>query len=497
MKKKDRLNRTIGSIFFWSLVALFIIFEPRPTMVKAQDKDLQQRLEKLETLVQEQKRLLENYEKEMRQLKVELKKQSEGLDEKVQAAVKTPDHMKMLKEIMSDIRLTETKQTPADQELKTIYDEGFYLKGVDDQLRISGWLQGDARFFLDGDNHDNDTFFIRRARFDVRGVLENDWAYRLYATFLGERNGILQEGWLEYRKYPSFRVRAGQVLEPFSLEAIYSALWTDFLERAVIVNSLSPQEDIGVMVFGKLWSNRIEYGLGAFNGQGRNREAVVDDKDFTGRLVFTPFLHSTSFPSLKKLSFGGSYGTGNNKQDLSGFDLKTEAATTFLDIQSGVNQDGRLTRWGLELDYGVGPFGIKGEYLQGRYDDLTKGAAKTYYAQRGAYLTAGYVLTGEDWNLNTTINPRRNFDPAQGGWGAFQLVGRYQFIEVDDNIIHDGFAVGTDKAQTVTLGLNWYWNRHVRFQLNYSYSWFDDIITVNGVPLDKENVIISRFQFVF
>jgi phosphate-selective porin len=133
----------------------------------------------------------------------------------------------------------------------------------------------------------------------VRGVLENDWAYRLYATFLGERNGILQEGWLEYRKYPSFRVRAGQVLEPFSLEAIYSALWTDFLERAVIVNSLSPQEDIGIMVLGKLWDNRFEYGLGDFNGQGRNREAVVDDKDITGRLVFTPFLHSSSLAALK------------------------------------------------------------------------------------------------------------------------------------------------------------------------------------------------------
>jgi hypothetical protein len=87
------------------------------------------------------------------------------------------------------------------------------------------WLQGDARWFLDSDNHDNDTFLIRRARFDVRGVLEDDWLYRIYATFIGERNGVLQEGWLEYRKYPSFRIRAGQVFEPFSLEAIYSALW--------------------------------------------------------------------------------------------------------------------------------------------------------------------------------------------------------------------------------------------------------------------------------
>ena len=76
-------------------------------------------------------------------------------------------------------------------------------------------------------------------------------------------------------------------------------------------------------------------------------------------------------------------------------------------------------------------------------------------------------------------------------------MGRYQFIETDDNIIKSGMAVGTDRAETVTIGLNWYWNRHVRFQLNYSHSWFGDTITVNGVKLDAEDAIISRFQFVF
>jgi phosphate-selective porin OprO/OprP len=494
---RNNSPKMVGSALFLLVAFSLTFFQPGPATAQGPDKDLQQRVERLERVIQEQRRMLDNYEKEMSELKSDLKKQSQTIDEKVQAASRKPEHLEMLREIISDIRLTETPQTPADQEVKTIYDEGFYLKGKDDQLRISGWLQGDARWFLDSDNHDNDTFLIRRARFDVRGVLEDDWLYRIYATFIGERNGVLQEGWLEYRKYPSFRIRAGQVFEPFSLEAIYSALWIDFLERAVIVNTLSPQEDIGIMIFGKLWNNQIEYALGAFNGQGRNREAVVDDKDFTGRLVFTPFLHSSALSALKKLSFGGSFSTGNNKQDLSGFDLRTEATTTFLDVQSGVNQDGRLTRWGLELDYGIGPFGLKTEYLQGRFDNITKGTVQTNWDLRGAYFTAGYVLTGEDWPQSTSVKPKQNFDPAKGGWGAFQLLGRYQFIETNDDLLNKGFAVGTDKARTLTLGLNWYWNRHVRFQLNYSYSWFDDTITVGGAKLDKENVIISRFQYVF
>jgi phosphate-selective porin len=57
--------------------------------------------------------------------------------------------------------------------------------------------------------------------------------------------------------------------------------------------------------------------------------------------------------------------------------------------------------------------------------------------------------------------------------------------------------VGTDRAQIATLGLNWYGNRHVRFQLNYSRTWFKDQITVNGVNLDKEDMVFPRFQYVF
>ena len=57
----------------------------------------------------------------------------------------------------------------------------------------------------------------------------------------------------------------------------------------MIVNALAPQEDIGIMAFGKGWNDQIVYALGFFNGQGRNTAAVVDDKDFTTRIVYSPF----------------------------------------------------------------------------------------------------------------------------------------------------------------------------------------------------------------
>lgn len=364
-------------------------------------------------------------------------------------------------------------------------------------MRIGGWLQFDSRWFLNEGDPNVDTFDIRRARLDIRGVLENDWGYRLYGTFIGERNGILQEGWLEYRKYGGFRIRAGEMLEPFSLEAVYSARWTDFMERASIVSALSPEEDIGIMAFGKIYQDQLTWAMGFFNGQGRNTDAAVDDKDFTTRLVYTPFLHSQSLPLFKELYVGGSLSTGHNERDLEGTEFRTNARTPFFEFQSGVSQDKWLTRWGLEMEYFLGPFHIMSEYLAGHFEKVESGDQSTDLDVDGFYVNLGYVLTGENAARDAAIKPRNVFDLSKGGWGAWEVVGRYQILMTDNELLDLGLADGTDKAQSVTLGLNWFPNRHIRFQFNYDHAWFEDSITVQGERLKNEDTFTTRFLYDF
>ena len=480
-----------------ALVSCWFQFFDAPAFAQGSEKELRERIEKLEKVILDYKRIMEGHEEELRAVKAQLNKQATTVDQKIEAAVKKPEHLEYFREIMQSIRLTEKEETPEEQRLRTLYDEGFYLKGVDDQLRIGGWLQADSRWFLDSGHPENDTFLIRRARLDIRGVLENDWGYRLYGTLIGERNGILQEGWLEYRKYGGLRIRAGQIFEPFSLEAVYSARWTDFLERAMIVNALSPQEDVGIMAFGKVYQDQLTWALGFFNGQGRNRDAVVDDKDFTTRLVYSPFLHSGSLPWLKDLYVGGSFSTGNNERDLSGSDFTTQAFTPFFDFQPGVTQDDRLTRWGLEIEYLYGPLNVKTEFLSGHFKTVRSGNRFGELDVNGFYLNLGYILTGEDSPRDLPIKPRTNFDPSQGGWGAWQLVARYQVLTTNEDLLNLGLARGTDKAQSVTIGLNWFPNRHIRFQFNFDHAWFEDEIIVEGLPLKSENTFTARFLYDF
>jgi phosphate-selective porin len=67
----------------------------------------------------------------------------------------------------------------------------------------------------------------------------------------------------------------------------------------------------------------------------------------------------------------------------------------------------------------------------------------------------------------------------------------------DDELLNLGLATGTDQAQSVTVGLNWFPNRHIRFQLNYDHAWFDDPITVQGERLDNEDTFTTRFLYDF
>ncbi len=58
----------------------------------------------------------------------------------------------------------------------------------------------------------------------------------------------------------------GQLKVPFSLEALYSARWTRFSERAMGPLNLAPFRDVGLNVFGRAFNGRLEYAAGLFNG---------------------------------------------------------------------------------------------------------------------------------------------------------------------------------------------------------------------------------------
>jgi phosphate-selective porin OprO/OprP len=118
-------------------------------------------------------------------------------------------------------------------------------------------------------------------------------------------------------------------------------------------------------------------------------------------------------------------------------------------------------------------------------------------------ITAGWVLTGEDFNFSGGVIPRKPFNPANGGWGALQLVGRYSELDIDDNAF-DGFSDPTRSAsgaREFSVGLNWWLNRNVRVGTSFSHTTFDGGGTGTSAPgavtANAENVLFTRVQLAF
>ncbi len=498
--RKVVLRKKMWGIAFVILcVSSFSTITPGEAVAEERD-GLLERLERLEEVIRQQEDQLKSNREVLMELKTRLEEQQIAT-QKVLVATEAKPMAKgqstkdLVREVLEEIRIESYEQTPEEKRLQTIYDDGFFLRGKDDTLKIGGWYQFDGRFYLDSDHPSANTFTNRRVRFDVRGTLEDYWAYRIYATFVGDP--VIQEAWLEYRQFPFARLKIGQFKEPFSLESQYSARWIDFVERSIGVTTMQPAEDIGVMLSGNFWDNRAVYGVGFFNGQGRNGNAVVDDKDVTGRIAVQPF-RADKDSLLEKLYVGGSFGFGHNERALGSRDVKTAGQTSFVDFVADAQSDDDLVRYDLELEWLLGPFDFTTEFISTDFDKVQSGSTEEDLTMNSWYATVSYVLTGEDAMRNKPIRPKEKFDLKQGGLGAWQLLGRYERFWLDDkDVIDQGIASGTDGADVYTIGLTWWPNFHLKFMLNYVYTDFDEEITVSNQTMNDENIVLMRGQLNF
>lgn len=91
---------------------------------------------------------------------------------------------------------------------------------------------------------------------------------------------------------------------------------------------------------------------------------------------------------------------------------------------------------------------------------------------QGGYAEAGYILTGETRKYNPGsasyggVNPAHPFSLDGGGWGAWEIAGRYSTMDLN-NQIGSIAGVAGGRQNVYTLALNWYVNRNVRFMFDY------------------------------
>ena len=220
------------------------------------------------------------------------------------------------------------------------------------------------------------------------------------------------------------------------------------------------------------------------------------DKDLAFRLEYSPFRNSKSF-WLKGLQFAGNATWGNESSSTSPAGqtiARTPNRFTFFASQTAF---GERLRYGGDFAWWVGPASLKFEYDVQTNERNGLGPAGSNLDEvtaTGWYVSSTWVVTGEDKQRSGNVIPRRPFMPFsdQGGLGAIEVGLRWAELSFDSDSpvnlfssslspvnIPGGGTTATNSAQSLTVGLNWYFNEWTRAMLNWNYYRYDNPV---GTP---------------
>ncbi len=311
------------------------------------------------------------------------------------------------------------------------------------KIKVFGFIQPEYNYTLS--DPAESTFKFRRARIGVRGRLFEDWTYYMMletSPFIGGvGSAYLMDAFVTWDKYNWARLSVGSYKQPFGLEVQTACHALMTIDRAIVSDQLVvPQRDYGISIWGGNVNTRLNYAFAIMNGSGLNKVDNNNKKDLIGRVTYKLFDFMT---------IGGSYRYGFPKLN---------------------NNEDERTTYGGEVLFDINNLHIQGEYIhdEGAFDpgaDTGCGSEPLALGNErdGAY---GMIWYDTKWNL--------------------QPVFKYEFFDQDLDLKDVPYRY----SERMTIGVNYFFNKSVRLQVNYQAN----IETVINEDNDK---FLAQIQVVF
>ena len=358
-------------------------------------------------------------------------------------------------------------------------------------LALRALVQFDAAYFAQGRNPAsvdlNSGTNFRRAQLGFQGTVYNDWSYNFIYDFGGngvENRGYIYNAYLEYDGFKPFYIRAGAYTPSEGLEDQTGSGDLFFLERASAsdiarnIAGAPSREAISAYVQGDTYLASVSY-TGKKTTDGTSTGASVGTFDSQEAVIGRAAWLAVSQPDVKwlidghiteilKLSDAAASPGPNTIRFSNGPEVAVDASRT---VDTGNIDAHHVREFGFETAGEYSAFFAQGGWF--RYEIERRIAAPSpnftgYYA----FLT--YSLTGEQHPYDPATASFRNIRPAKplgtpGGWGAWEILARYSSVDLDylpfNTAATGGIAGG--EQDVWALGVNWYPNAAIKFQLNY------------------------------
>jgi phosphate-selective porin OprO/OprP len=372
---------------------------------------------------------------------------------------------------------------------------------VGEEVRISGRvglkLSLDAAAFHSSDREQPipDGAAVRQFTLYTTGQFGTSAEPTLYSLQFGSVGGTfyLSEGWLRWQGVGYVHnVEAGYETVPQTLENIYSFTALTFMEASSMSLAFSPGKRLGIEAFRTFADERLHVSAGAYS---IGSDPGLDGGTVTQTLLY-PVVRVTGLPiftdhgnnDVTLLHLGLSVGYQFAKGSQFEFRSRPESFVAPYLVDTGQIDANQASLYGLEAIFMDGPFTLTGELAGTQLKGDTQ--ANTFW---GGYVSAGYFLTGEQRGYNKregslagTLQPNHDFSWKDKTWGAWEVAVRLSYLDLNSGPVVGGrMAIGM-------AGLNWYWNRYLRWQLNAGYA-----NVIDGPSPGNLYILQARLQTVF
>lgn len=412
---------------------------------------------------------------------------------------------------VDDLKKAQAKATPAWKGAPQFSDnDGFTWK-------VRGRFMMDTAYMSTPDfQNPRDYGFntrVRRVRLGVEGTLPGEFGYKAELDFANSSVGFGDVVLTWNPKKGPITLTLGNFESLDGMEQITSSRWSSFIERAQVNDAFGNTRRLGLGVGYKSKDNlfRIDGGLFA----AHSIDASLDNKGWiaAARATYTPyvgpgFVHlGLNFQHRQFQENNGATALTSGSGSPSNGQLVQYRARPFLQTTSQRFVDtGNFAAKGDDI-FGIEAYGVfKSLHLGGEaqmvkvrsYDAGDRLISRDQFATNtqlvasgkpsfwGGHFEVGYFLTGETrgykngtWDRTKVLNP-----VDKGGMGAFQIIGRVDYLDLNDNKLQNGFSnnfttgvatasssLSRGGSQTgYLLGLTWIPTDYVRFLLNYIHT---------------------------
>ncbi len=358
--------------------------------------------------------------------------------------------------------------------------------GIRASLDVAGFETSDGMAPIPGDAA------VRAFRIYTTGALSPTTTYSVQFGNI-DKDFYLHDAYVRWTEVKWFKnVNFGYMSVPQTLENLAPFGGLTFMEPALPVLAFAPGNRMGVTADRRLWDGKgtLRYGVYSIGA-----DPGLNFGDATQSLV-RPTLRLTGVPYAEKgadgredlLHLGLSAALSFSKASKVQYRARPETFLSPFLVDTGSIDADLSAFFGGEFLWIKGSAVVQAEAVLNRVES----EINQPYNFGGAYASASWTLTGEQPEYNRNIGvpariiPIKDLSRKNGTWGAWQVAARISYLDLSSATVNGG------RVMESTLGLNWWWNRYLRWQLNYGYT-----VIEGGLTPGHLQILQARMQLMY